>query len=389
MANAHCCVFLLFIISITFASSESTWRQLYWQVLNVSAVDDIVLRNYQITATYYQLNIAMCELLGCTESSSTGLQSTWPGIAVWASNSVGVSIRKQLPTILLDVILKDLSFPSWFIEIVKYSSTLADQLFFFILDRTSIAFGGGNLSVFRDIGGGCVRYGLYFSNLTAPDPVVWTAFASTFNITDPVQAQLVKGFNGYYLAQFSTDAKQKAEQIYYGSMLLGAGEQLHLQPYIEAAFPGNVTFHIPAFGTYTWDPAPLVTYLMLTLFLPNELLFAGRDMTPRPWDGRLWDPYLEPFDNETVDAEYISFVGQDVNDNGTAATDWTSLEQRLKFVFPLFRSRQDDLALVNCPVFTAAELAIIWSGQKPDSNGLCFTTCCANSTHVAPLSKVN
>lgn len=66
--------------------------------------------------------------------------------------------------------------------------------------------------------------------------------------------------------------------------------------------------------------------------------------------------------------------------HGTAATDWYSLGQRLRFIVPLFRRCQQDTQMVRCPPFTPAQFAMIEQGQKPRTADLCLEANCCPGT---------
>jgi len=365
------------LLFATSAVGLTNWQSLCDQVQTVSQVTDGVIRNYQITATYYQLAIGLSEVTGSTSKDPVGYQGTWPHLATWASNSVGISIRKELPDELLTTILKEANLPSWLVDLINKSAALADLIFGFLLETTSESLAGGNLLVFADIGSALARFGLYFHNTTAPNETLWNEFYKTFNLSDSMEVLVSQGCRAYYNAMWlAGDAK--VEQIFYGNMLVSVGEQMRLQPYIENSFPGNVSFSIPLLGKFTFDPAPIITQLMLTVFLPNELLFTSNDVPPRPWDGLTWTPALTSFDNATVEDYYLIGLNQTETTEGSAASNWISLHDRLKYIFPLFRSRQDDLSAITCPPFTSRQLAEIWASQEPNAQQLCYATCCAS-----------
>jgi hypothetical protein len=50
---------------------------------------------------------------------------------------------------------------------------------------------------------------------------------------------------------------------------------------------------------------------------------------------------------------------------GSAATDWVSFSQRMRYIFELFRARQRDPKLFD-PPFTAAQRQGILSGKVPE-----------------------
>lgn len=98
--------------------------------------------NFQISAGYYKLSLAFAELLGTTETSGAAFAINWPTMAAWASNSVGVSIRKEVPTGWMRSVLSFL--PQAVVDfLLKFPQAVA-PLFNGLLERTSKALALGN-----------------------------------------------------------------------------------------------------------------------------------------------------------------------------------------------------------------------------------------------------
>jgi hypothetical protein len=60
---------------------------------------------------------------------------------------------------------------------------------------------------------------------------------------------------------------------------------------------------------------------------------------------------------------------------GTAAHDWSYLAQRMRFIVPAMRSRQDDPS-IDCAVFSPQNIADMNNGIVPTLDELCFADCC-------------
>ena len=136
--------------------------------------------------------------------------------------------------------------------------------------------------------------------------------------------------------------KERAQYIAWANALVGLQEQTELQPFIVAAFPAPFNF---TWGNHTIeiDVRPACTR-MITLILAVESVFPTQDMTPRLSDGQLWAPYLVDVTLSGYAAVYTSLVkdaggpGFD-SAKGTAANDWSHLDQRMRFIVPTMRSR--------------------------------------------------
>jgi len=182
----------------------------------------------------------------------------------------------------------------------------------------------------------------------------------------------------YWYARYTPGtSKNQSELLYLANMYVGYEEQTKLQPYIVNAFPGNISIYIPIVNeTIVFNPASIITIYLISIAFPNEYLLTSEDVTVRPWDGLKWPSYLNEFDFPPLIQLYLFFVGQLNSLNGTAASNWDSLSQRMRFVVPMFRSRHNDLFLTSCPPFTMNQVQQIWSGQKPDFQSLCISNCC-------------
>ena len=127
----------------------------------------------------------------------------------------------------------------------------------------------------------------------------------------------------------------------------------------------------------------------MSLVFADEILWTGADCSPRPWDHKLWENDLAFIDlpglrdlykSLVVDAGATSFDSL----NKTAANNWNSLAQRMRFVAPMFRSRQVGGPVTDgkirdsleCPPFSAENLAAVGAGQLPKERDLCLATCC-------------
>ena len=86
----------------------------------------------------------------------------------------------------------------------------------------------------------------------------------------------------------------------------------------------------------------------MTLQLPGELLHLGHDV-PAPAPGPRFPAALEPL----VDADLVAFAATHDRTKGTGigsgAHDWRDIDQRMNYIFNLFRSRQQQDSLFTNP----------------------------------------
>jgi hypothetical protein len=224
----------------------------------------------------------------------------------------------------------------------------------------------------------------------------------------------------YYEAKFETNPKRKAELILLANANIGLHEQTRLQTYIAGALDApldnvliNTTHDALAerFGDDVLGSrgyavvdrllSPITdhvqgvfhrfaTELMMTLKLPDGTVRLGRDLPACPGQPlfpqalvQIQDPtlaaLLAQYDalaerGQELDAlrqiedsaeRLLAKLGLDQSIAiGTGAEDWVSLNQRMRFILELFRSRQQDVRLLE-PTFTAEQVAEMLAGRIP------------------------
>jgi len=344
-------------------------------------MQDTVIRNFEITLFYFHIGHSMQDFLGIAGNNSKSFSAVWPTLATWASNSAGISIRKQVPPNFVTRILK--SVPEPLRSILKVLGPEAVQFFFNdILSQTSASLAVGNLQVFESVGGCFARFGQFYSNLTGPSIATNLAFNNSFTNSDLDQTLKV-AMQFQYRALWTNDIPTKAQFVFAANMLVGLAEQAYLQKPIEGSFPGNLTFSLDGFN-FTIDPAPIITQVMISLVMAREVLNTGEDVPPRFWDNeRLWPSSLQTLIPEVADF-YLTFVPQINSMNGTAAKNWIWLSDRLKYIVPVFRSRADDVTMYSCPPFTPAQIALIKKGIRPAEDTICLAgNCCQNARYFS------
>ncbi|WP_224245646.1 hypothetical protein [Hyalangium gracile] len=362
----------------------------YPSVADVNAIADMkdpVARNVAITQGYHDLSNALGEMLGKENAN-------WSTFATWASKQAGSSIRQEdLPKFLMDAIktsgpvgqaisrvddvMRKLGLPALPIGDMVAGAKEA-------LDNVSKAIADGNQFVFREIGQEFARFVDTFKDDTHYDAAKVEKYLSQLPADKPL---LKEAFGAYTQAMFEQDPNKKAELMLLANNKIGLHEQTQLQPYIEKALntPIQDTFRkilnqsidagiqgLP-FGakqaaqlldrTGLVDAAvnPLVdamsglfrrfsTEHMMKLAVPGGALKLGNDLPPPPeWAKDIFPPHLRTIDNPEL-KQVLSQLDKSQNSlEGTAAKDWSRLDQRMNYIIDLFRSRQADPHLYDPP----------------------------------------
>ncbi len=113
---------------------------------------------------------------------------------------------------------------------------------------------------------------------------------------------------------------------------------------------------------------------MMSLQLPGQLVHMGHDL-PAPLGSALYPPFVEDLQHPMLREVFQRFecletdvphtagltgrlreIGDRIEEDirgliafGTAASDWTSYPQRMRFILPLFRSRHHTMSLLGKP----------------------------------------
>ena len=321
-------------------------------------------RNFQISLAYHNIGRPFSALLRANSTMN------WATMAKWASNTVGMGIRKKFLPHWIDELLA--KWPAWIRKAVEKDADLLDRLFDQLLNVTSIALSGGNKAVFIEIGGAFSAFGVAVANMTKPDGGErMRAYVKRFA---PEQAQLANAMTLYYRAMW--EARNRTQLIFYANALVALEEQTRVQKYLEEAFFSNVTIRILG-RNVTLDFSPLFTRLLMSLIMPNELLWMRHDVPVRPWDGYDWAHGLEALTTPGSESFYSRFCP--ASRAGTSVSDWVPLHERMRYILALFRSRQDE-PWNGCSPFLPAQAESIHKGGTPPEDELCLpynvSQCC-------------
>jgi hypothetical protein len=180
---------------------------------------------------------------------------------------------------------------------------------------------------------------------------------------------VAEAFRRYETALTSTDPEEAAQQMLAANVIAVAHEQERLQPYIAEAFDVGVrdTLRTVASGRFlrwvtrrlevlwspilreadrSWDSA--LTHIATTLSTPEGTFDLGHDVPPLA-GGESWPPALRVLrapDPAEIIARYDRTEG---SLRGSAAVDWAQFSSRMNYIVNLFRTRQQQEALLASP----------------------------------------
>ncbi len=194
------------------------------------------------------------------------------------------------------------------------------------------------------------------------------------------QKLLREAIRQYYRAKFEADPKRRAEQILLANAHIGVHEQTRLQTYIRGALDAPVrAFFVSAALRLPAPPLArrhaqaifrrFATDRLLTLKLPDGRVRLGRDLRATPGQP-LFPRMLEKIEHPELGSLYNRYAlgvrrrGAFEVAHGTAAQDWGSLDQRMRFILELFRSRQQNQRLLE-PTFTHMQVQVMRQGMIP------------------------
>jgi hypothetical protein len=365
----------------------------------IGRMTDAVQRNTWITWSYHRLDRAMEEVTGTADLS-------WRGFAVWASQTAGTFISESaFPKILTDWVngihgnvgvLERIAL--LFLDVVGAPLRWLAQE---ILGDVVKAIGDGNQAVFIDIAPPFSRLLARLDGRPRLPPEERAAFLASIHAAaggDSTKA-LRWAFAALLDGMDQTAPGPRAERVCVANCWTGWVEQTHMQPYIVKSmnapiadlFFEHLEEHIQRLGLHgvrflTRDLrrtllAPLAalfevasrdieTKIMMTLQLPHEDLRLGNDVSPLP-SGNPFPEALTRIESPDLDEVLTLLHAQELL--GSGASDWSSFDQRMRYIGVLFRSRQQEASLRNKPARPkppAPRRGSCWrrsSGRRPSS----------------------
>lgn len=377
------------------------------EVERISAIQDPILRNFQITQSYHELSMLL--------ATRTGPCANWCTFATWASKQAGQTIRREDLAKALEERLSGIPDIETAISNIAKGALLKGsqlghqgikKLVWEVADpnaaaqRASEAVAKGNRKVYAEIGKEFARFMDVCIGDTAFNPQHIADFCYTLKPGDPPDGQqyLRQAFSRYYEAFFENDPKKKAELLLWANIEIGFHEQTRLQPEIKAAMEAAVidpkqfkaTLLTTLFPKQSWlrdigslfsqlfhRPTPMENAinhfttvvrhqirLMLSLHL-MELGLPGGETLHLGKDLKSGYPALL---TSLANPELIGWLQKiDPTPDSlqeTAARDWADLQDRLHFIADLFRCYQEKEVLLS-PPFGSDQLTSIVAGKVP------------------------
>jgi hypothetical protein len=249
------------------------------------------------------------------------------------------------------------------------------------LRRMSLLVSEGNVTVFEELAWPFASFINTFTRDWAYDKGKLQTFLDENFRPGPLreggQDYLIEAFTAYYNSRYETRAKEKAEYILQGSLLVGLHEQTRLQPQIEQALaiPLELFSDSPRLSgakkkALKKQPAvtrkifsKAITQMMMSITLPSrelklsESVIAPTGITSYPRD------LLQVGNVRCLELIRMFEIGQDTL-SGSGANNWASLGDRMSFVVDFFRSHQQYKRMWEMP-FLQEQVPVIESGHFP------------------------
>jgi hypothetical protein len=366
------------------------------EVRRIAAMPDPVIRNLEITRCYGRLSAAMVQ--------RTGRCANWCTYATWASRQAGHTIRGED---LVETLHRRLDVPPQLPHPLRSlgRALLRHGLFnpqsalgrltaqlhgpFDAFELTSDAVARGNKKVFEEIGFEFARYLHAVGPDAGADSAELRAFLGELREGEPPDGQryLAQAFTRYAGAAAATDAGPRAELLLLANIEIGMHEQTRLQPEIRESLdapyavaqdldlrlsralmpwwrrpvPGVVSKPLGGLGRRAQRgidamAREIVTKALMVMSLPGRVLALGADMD---------EPFPEAL-RELRDADLTALFERFKGSTpGTAASDWSDFDQRMRYIAALFRAFHLHGELLGAP-FTAEQVALFTAGTVPD-----------------------
>jgi CRP-like cAMP-binding protein len=320
----------------------------------VSVVDPVML-NLSITQLYHRIAVDLTLLLGAQDAN-------WFCFGCRASKTAGASIRlEELP--LRDVLQRTPFWPLLTRGLERTRRTSLVRVFDDTLQTVADRVALGNRFIFKEIGPAFVQFVSAFAKEQHYDRAKLEAVLARFKAgpSDRGGQDTLKGaLTAYYEAAFERSAKRRSELVLLGSLKVGLHEQTRVDPILDDALdaPLEVFFdqlagHVPRpVRVVARRARPLVqrqlraflTRRLMRMRLPDVTLDLGGDV-PSYSPQRQFPPALETLEHPELRTLYGSFTAG----ARSAARDWTSLADRMRYIATLFRTRQKSLQLFEPP----------------------------------------
>lgn len=352
---------------------------------------NLLIRNLQITLGYYKVGRM---LRGFASTHNVN----WFGFGAFASKTAGQAIRhEELPGPLKSAMIRAAGYDNTAVYLhkvlepatqVQTSEQRTDGIIAEILTQVSLLLSKGNLMIFEEVAKPFANFAATFRREWRPNDTKFQAFLQKNfkpgHYSDGGQEWLRESCVCYYQARYSTNAKEKAELILTGNLLLGFHEQSRLQPVIEKSIA--LPFDLLTGGTaQEEDQKPrsgwrdlaqraklitrqmvlrTITRMWMAYSLPTRNLNVGRDLVA-PTGMVNFPPELIIIENPRCRELNDKFESSSKTLTGSAAGNWGNLMDRMHFLASFFRSYQNYKSLHGKP-FVNKQIAQIEAGRFPE-----------------------
>jgi hypothetical protein len=211
----------------------------------------------------------------------------------------------------------------------------------------------GNRTVLEDIGLQTVRFLTWLPGTAAAQPAAIASFLDELRpgpVGESNQELLRQAFSQYYLAYCATSTAEKQRATYLGNCFAVWHEHVRLEPYIQGAMPLIIR--------------RCVTGRLLQFDIGTHRLAVAHDV-PAP---------VQPLETDSGPAAQAALallrLGSGTAQAGgpavarTAARDWARIQERMRYIFALFRAFHADPQVFTMP-YSAGQLAALAAGQRP------------------------
>lgn len=344
--------------------------------------ENLVLRNLQITQGYYRISEGMRKVIGSSNIS-------WTTFATHASKTAGQALRHELiPRVLKSAMIRMAGHENTFFF---YNNVLTNEgmtpeeetanALAEALKRVSMLVSEGNVVVFTELAPPFAEFIRRFRKAWDFNPSALQNFLSEHFRPGPLetggQDLLIEAFEAFFQARFETDRRAKAEQVLRGNLLIGLHEQTRLQPVIEQAMsvPLNAFMNFQQAksrrrpGGLSIDQMSqqivtrAATQMWMLITLPGRELRLSQNIVAPTGIHNFPKDLLEIRTPRCLEL-VRSFDSRIDTLSDSAAEDWSSLQERMKFVVNFFRSHQQYKRMFE-PPFQEEQGRAIESGFLP------------------------
>ena len=329
----------------------------YWEREIADAVEapDPSLSNRKITLVHYKLSQVLRHVMGADAGANF---HTW---AVWGSRKAGVTIRQEdlgeairnatlvsgVVGFLVGLIVSWVSISLWLTGLpwpVVPLSALFGTVCGALVGRRIAIYSRreaarliltGNRIVLEDIGRQTARFVALFHDKSEEDPAALESFLAGMRRGDTAsggQDLLRRAFTQYYAARHAADLKRKHEATYFANCLAVYHEHIRLEPYIKKSMP----FIIRRCATKR-----MMQFDVGAVSLKVSEAVPALDGVPFP-------DTLHDLSNEELSA-FLNVANEWVASAGGPARDWTDINDRMRYIFRLFRAMHLEQSVFEKP----------------------------------------